>query len=238
MSVVLIVQCLLFYDGGLTALGANIVNMGLAGSLAGYAIYAAVRRMFRFPAGDIVGAVVASWISVQLAATLCAIELWWSGTFPLDSVLPAMLIIHSLIGLGEALITGAVVAYLLRVRPDMLYVLRGGEHRQAGAWQLGVAGLMVALFVAFCLSPLASAAPDGLEHVAEQLGPTEAVATPAIVPLADYQVTSLGGLWIATSLAGIIGAAVTFGLAWGLSRGIQATSSVVGHGANSARDSS
>ncbi len=192
MSVVLVVQCLLFYDGGLTVLGANIVNMALAGSLAGYAIYALVRRVIRSPAGDVAGAVIASWFSVQLAATLCALELWWSGTYPLAAALPALLIVHSVIGVGEALITGSVVAFLLSVKPSMLYALRHEGHRPSGAWQWAAAGLAVALFVAFCLSPLASAKPDGLEHVTEQLGAIEAPATPALVPLPDYQVTVPG----------------------------------------------
>jgi cobalt/nickel transport system permease protein len=220
MSVVLVVQCLLFNDGGLTALGANIVNMALAGSLGGYVVYALVRRLIRSPSGDVAGAVVASWFSVQLAAALCALELWWSGTYPLATVLPALLIIHSFIGVGEALITGTVVAFLTSVKPSMLYALRHEEQRPAATWQLAMAGLGVALFVAFCLSPLASAAPDGLEHVAEQLGPVEQAPVPTLVPLPDYQVTALGGLWIATSVAGVIGTIVVFALAWGLSRGV------------------
>ncbi|HVU86116.1 MAG TPA: energy-coupling factor ABC transporter permease [Pirellulales bacterium] len=238
MSVVLVVQCLLFGDGGLTVLGANIVNMALAGSLAGYAIYALVRRVIRSPAGDVAGAVIASWFSVQLAATLCALELWWSGTYPLSAVLPALLIIHSLIGVGEALITGSVVAFLLSVKPTMLYALRSQEPRSAGVWTLAVVGLAVALFVAFFLSPLASAAPDGLEHVAEQLGPIEAAATPSLVLLPDYQVTAFGGLWIATSLAGGIGTVVVFALAWGLSRGIHICNRPSSQGLSSAPESS
>ena len=121
MSVVLIVQCLLFYDGGLTALGANIVKMALAGSLGGYAVYATIVRLKPTAPMHVAAAVVASWVSVQLAAALCRyLELWWSGTYPLGAVLPAMLIVHTLIGIGEALITGSVVAFLCRVRPELL----------------------------------------------------------------------------------------------------------------------
>ena len=138
------------------------------------------------------------------------LELWWSGTYPLATVLPALLIIHSFIGVGEALITGTVVAFLLSVKPSMLYALRHEEYRPAATWQLAAAGLGVALFVAFCVSPLASAAPDGLEHVAEQLGAVEQPPAPALVPLPDYQVTALGGLWIATNVAGVIGTVVVF----------------------------
>jgi cobalt/nickel transport system permease protein len=221
MSVVLVVQCLLFYDGGLTALGANIVNMALAGSLAGYAVYATIVRLRPTAAAHVAGAVIASWLSVQLAAALCALELWWSGTYPLGAVLPAMLIVHSFIGVGEALITGAVVAFLIRVRPEMLYAARTPESTALRLRQVAVAGLATALFVAFFVSPLASAAPDGLEAIADSLGTHEAPPAPAIIPMADYQVAWLRGAWLATSLAGAIGALTVFGLAWVLSRGVR-----------------
>jgi cobalt/nickel transport system permease protein len=222
MTVVLVVQCLLFGDGGLTALGANIVNMGLAGSLGGYAVYAMVLRLIARPSGHVVGASVASWVSVQMAAAQCAVELWWSGIYPLEVVLPAMLIVHSFIGVGEALITGAVVAFVLRVRPDLLYASPGADYQPARARSMACAGLVVALAIAFFLSPLASAAPDGLEHVVDRLGPVDSSAAPLGIPLADYQVAGLAGVWLATSLAGVIGVLAVFALAWGLSRGVQA----------------
>ena len=221
MSVVLIVQCLLFYDGGLTALGANIVNMALAGSLAGYAVYATIVRLKPTAPMHVAAAVVASWISVQLAAALCALELWWSGTYPLGAVLPAMLIVHTLIGIGEALITGSVVAFLCRVRPELLYVARSSERPPIRARQLAVVGMAVAILVALFVSPLASAAPDGLEQVADTLGIAEEVSAPPVIPMADYQVSWFRGAWLATSVAGGIGAVVVFVLAWGLSRGVR-----------------
>jgi cobalt/nickel transport system permease protein len=222
MTVVLIVQCFLFYDGGVTVLGANLLNMAVIAPLAGYGVYRLGRAAIRGPAGDVAGAVVAAWISVQLAATTCALELWWSGTYTLATVLPAMLIIHSFIGIGEALITGAVVAFLLRVRPDLLYPARAGERSGPRAWQVAAAGLAVALAIAFFLSPLASAAPDGLEQVAQRLGePNVPDGPPATALLADYEVAGLGGVWLATSLAGAIGALAVFALAWGLTRALR-----------------
>ena len=103
MTVVLIVQCFLFYDGGVTVLGANILNMAIVAPVCGYVVYRLVRALVRGPAGDVAGAVVAAWISVEIAAGLCALELWWSGTYTLATILPAMLVIHSFIGIGEAL---------------------------------------------------------------------------------------------------------------------------------------
>ena len=220
MTVVLIVQCLLFYDGGLTALGANTLNMAVVGPLAGYAVYALVRQFARGPSGIVVGAVSAAWVSVQLSAALCAVELWLSGDFSLSFVLPAMLLVHSAIGVGESLITGLVVTFLLRVRPDMIYDAPRSATGDLRWRHVAVAGLCVALIVAFFLSPLASAAPDGLEHVAGDLADAE-VATPLPTPMPDYLVPGLGGIWLATSLAGVLGSLVVFALAWVLARGLR-----------------
>ena len=220
MTVVLVVQCLLFYDGGLTALGANALNMAVVGPLAGYAVYALVRQFARGPSGIVVGAVVAAWVSVELSAALCAVELWSSGKYPLSFVLPAMLLVHSIIGVGESLITGVVVAFLLRVRPDMIYNAPSSCGSELRWRHVAVAGLSVALIVAFFLSPLASAAPDGLEHVTGPLAGAE-VASALPTPMPDYLVPGLGNIWLATSLAGVLGSLVVFALAWILARGLR-----------------
>src|ERR1700754_1835696 len=85
IGAVLIVQCLLFGDGGLTALGANFLNMGLIGSVVGYAIYAPIRRAIGGRPGVLVGAMVAAWFSVLLASGAFAVELafssGWAGFF-------------------------------------------------------------------------------------------------------------------------------------------------------------
>ena len=108
MAVILILQSLLFQDGGLTALGANILNMGVIAVFAGYGVY---RLLERYRA---VGVFVASWVSVMLAAAACAVELAVAGTIPLAVVLPAMLFWHAFIGVGEGLITAAVLEILTR----------------------------------------------------------------------------------------------------------------------------
>ncbi|NLW93443.1 MAG: energy-coupling factor ABC transporter permease [Chlamydiae bacterium] len=118
IAVVLVVQCLLFQDGGLTALGANIVNMSFVGSACGYWIYAAVRTATS--GKTLVAAAAAAWCSVVLASAACAVELALSGTVPLRTALPAMVAVHALIGVGEAAITCLVVASVLKVRPDLV----------------------------------------------------------------------------------------------------------------------
>ncbi len=120
LSIVLIVQCLIFQDGGLTALGANILNMAVVGTIASYYLYALLNK-FIFKKNMLVAVFVASWFSVVLASTFCALELTISGTVPFHIVLPAMLFVHIFIGIGEAIITMLVLSFILKVRPDLVY---------------------------------------------------------------------------------------------------------------------
>ena len=120
MSTIFIVQCLLFQDGGLTALGANIFNMGIVGSVFGYYIYRGVGVSIGGKKGLFWGVGIAGWLAVVLAATFCSIELAVSGTVPLRVALPAMAGVHVLIGIGEAIITVGVISLILKARPDLL----------------------------------------------------------------------------------------------------------------------
>ncbi len=121
IAVVLTAQCLIFQDGGITALGANIVNMSLIGTGGGYLIYKLLNSILPGTAGKKMGILTASWFSVLLAATACSLELAFSGTIPLKVVLPAMAVVHSVIGIGEAVITALVLNYVIKVRADLLY---------------------------------------------------------------------------------------------------------------------
>jgi cobalt/nickel transport system permease protein len=123
MAVVFIVQAILFQDGGLTALGANIVNMGLIGTFGGYYIYKAVRNLLGRDSwrGIVIGSGVAAWVSVVVASIVCAFQLGLSETVPLQVALSAMVFWHLMIGLGEALITMIAVSFVYRTRPDLLY---------------------------------------------------------------------------------------------------------------------
>jgi cobalt/nickel transport system permease protein len=125
MSCVLIAQCLIFQDGGLLALGANIFNMGIIASFSGYYIY----RLFTSLLGNgrgctLVGGFAGAWGSVFLASIVCAVELAVSGASPMRVVLPAMAGFHALIGIGEGLITGAVLSLVLATRADLLQLQR------------------------------------------------------------------------------------------------------------------
>jgi cobalt/nickel transport system permease protein len=121
ITCVLAVQCLIFQDGGLTALGANIFNMAIVGTVGGYFIYRLFAKIVGGAKGITAGVAVAAWSSVVLAAAACAFELGLSGTAPLKVVLPAMAGIHVLIGIGEAVISCLVIAFVLKTRPDLVY---------------------------------------------------------------------------------------------------------------------
>lgn len=121
MSAVLIAQSLLFQDGGLLALGANLLNMGFVASFTAYYVYRLVRAVTGGSRrGLLVGAFTAGWISVFLASIATAIELAVSGIIALPLVLSAMGGIHAIIGIGEGLITSAVLSMILATRADLL----------------------------------------------------------------------------------------------------------------------
>jgi cobalt/nickel transport system permease protein len=123
MVAVFIVQAVLFQDGGLTVLGANIANMGLIGTFGGYYLYKVIRFTLGRNSwrGMLVGTAVAAWTSVFVAAILTAVQLSLSGTVPLGVAVSAMAFWHVLIGIGEALITVVAISFVWRSRPDLFY---------------------------------------------------------------------------------------------------------------------
>jgi cobalt/nickel transport system permease protein len=121
MAVVLTIQCLGFADGGLTALGANLFNMGIIGAIGGWLLFRGLRGVLpKSRWAFLAAAAAASWAAVVVASAICAGELAWSGTSPLQVALPAMAGVHALIGIGEAIITAAVLSSVLAVRPDLV----------------------------------------------------------------------------------------------------------------------
>jgi cobalt/nickel transport system permease protein len=210
MTCVVSVQALLFQDGGLLALGANIFNMGILGTAVSYAIYCLLQQgvgkqrwgLFASGAG-------AAWASIVVVSLAVALQLAVSGTAPANLAIPAMGGIHALIGIGEALITVGAMAFLYATRRDLLNM---GSTHPTGGRIVAMGGLVLAVLLAIA-SPLASSDPDGLESVAEQLGfLTTAQAAPFdLIP--DYRFPGLEGN-AATIVAGIIGLLIVFGVAW------------------------
>jgi cobalt/nickel transport system permease protein len=128
MTAVLAVQALLFQDGGLLALGANVFNMAIVGVLVGWVAYSGLKRLLgEKPWATMVSGFAAAWLSVVVASLVAALELAVSGTSPLIVALPAMGLVHMLIGIGEGLITVAVLAFLQVTRPDLLAMPQGAQ---------------------------------------------------------------------------------------------------------------
>jgi cobalt/nickel transport system permease protein len=218
ISAVLIVQCLMFADGGISALGANIFNMAIIGGTLGWAIYYPVSRMFKGRFGTVLAAAFASWCSTVLAAVACAGELTVAGKARWSVVLPAMAGVHMLIGVGEGLITALVLSAIARARPELLQsepsVTPGHSYGTVLAY-----GVLIALGLALFVSPLASKWPDGLDKTAEILGFQTQAAGPIMpAPIPDYAMPGLHGSVLATSIAGAVGTVVAFVLAWLLAR--------------------
>ncbi len=127
LSTVLIVQALFMADGGITAIGTNLTLMGLVGVGVGWVVFAGVRAVLPRRLGMVApAAAVGAFVSVLAAAAVFTLLFALGGTAPVagDKVLVAMLSWHSVIGLGEALITGLVVASVIAARPDLVYGAR------------------------------------------------------------------------------------------------------------------
>jgi cobalt/nickel transport system permease protein len=217
MSAVLIVQSLMFADGGILALGANVTNMGLVGAVGGYGLYRPVARALGGERGRLAGAAFAAWGATVLAAIAAAGELALSGVAAWSLVLPAMAGVHMLIGIGEAAITTLVLFAILQTRPELFGTVDPGP---AGRHGVGVAvGLAVALGLAIFAAPFAASTPDGLARVAEVLGFADRASAPALpAPMPDYAAPGFGSAAWATAAAGLVGTLVVFLLALGLAR--------------------
>lgn len=213
MTCVVGVQALIFQDGGLLALGANIFNMGIVGVLVSYFAYRTIQKLAGGrPWGLFAGGFGAAWLSVFVAALATALELAISGTSPANVAVPAMAAIHALIGIGEGLITVGALAFLRAARPELLR--RQGEQGVGGRVVWGI-GLLIALILAV-LSPLASTYPDGLEWVAEQQGFIDVAQSPLYEIIPDYVFPGIGNEALATIVAGILGTMLVFIVALGL----------------------
>jgi cobalt/nickel transport system permease protein len=219
MTAVLLVQCLLFADGGLLALGANIFNMAIIGTLGGYAVYRLLRRLVGGMRGLLMAAAFGSWFSTVLAASCCAGELAWSRIVDWRVAFPAMANIHMLVGVGEGIITTLVLAAIMRTRPDLLSGTEDtGRSRTDAGWI--AYGLLVSIGLVLFLSPFASSWPDGLESVARALGfEQRALATPLVAsPMMEYRIPGIGSPVAATMIAGAAGTILVFILSYLLGR--------------------
>ncbi|MFD7132788.1 energy-coupling factor ABC transporter permease [Streptomyces sp. NPDC059894] len=239
VSVVLLMQGILFADGGLTALGVNITDMAIVTTVVAYAVFRGLVKVLPRGRGAITAAsFVAALLSVPAAALAFTLLYWIGGTtdIAIGKVATAMVGVHVLIGIGEAAITALTVGAVVAVRPDLVYGARGlGQKLQlrvngelvdvppaeeapaapaparTSRRTLWVSGLVASLVLAGFVSFYASANPDGLEKVAADQGIDQKVEEHAVAdsPLADYGVKDVDNARLSGGLAGVIGVGVT-----------------------------
>jgi len=210
MTAVIALQALLFQDGGLVVMGANILIMGVVPVMVSYGLYKPVAN--RSKNIKLATAGLAAWLSVMAAALLTALLLGFSGTSSFRIVVPTMLGIHAIIGIGEALITVATLAFIMKVRPNLLQ-----ESGDAGGKGWIVGGVLVVGLV-LLISPFASGFPDGLEWVAEEQGFLNTAVDSTYQLLPDYTIPYLGETAVSTVAAGLIGALLVGLLVIGLTK--------------------
>lgn len=209
VALVVTIQSLVFADGGITVLGANVLNMALIGAGVGGLLRNRLAVYWAGTAGHYVATAVAAWFAVVLAALAVSVELAVDGQIAFASVLPAMLGTHALIGVGEAIITVAACAFLVQ-----------GAAATSGTKAAVTVPLLTAVMVGLLLSPFASGFPDGLEWVAARYHFLHASAPLFVAPLPDYTVPFISNGLLATGLAGLAGVLVSFVSGWVLLRGL------------------
>jgi cobalt/nickel transport system permease protein len=221
ITCVLLVQCLMFADGGLTALGANVFNMALVNVCGGYLVFRLVKGVFHGdgPRSTVFAAAFAGWCGTVLASLSCAGQLALSGTAPWSIAFPAMANVHMFIGIGEGLATGLITMTVIRARPDL--VAGTADQNRDSALSFVGYGLLISAGLALFIAPFACPWPDGLEAVAKALG-FSGHAAPAVIPspLTDYRLPFIGSATLATAVAGLIGTVAAFISAYALARAL------------------
>lgn len=228
VGVVVIIQALLFADGGVTALGSNILNMALVTGVVGWAMFRVMTRMLpRSRTMMMVATFTAGLISVVASALSFVLEyaLGGRGGAEIPAVFTAMVGVHFVIGVGEGLISAATVTAVAATRPELIAGFEGREldvagarSSRAGVWGYAAAGLVVAALLVFAVAPLASSEPDGLERVAIEQGFADSAVDHSLreSPLADYEVRAVEDEQTGTRFAGVVGVLVTFGVGAGI----------------------
>jgi cobalt/nickel transport system permease protein len=235
VSVVLLMQGILFADGGLTALGVNITDMAITTTVVAYAVFRGLVKILPRTRRSITAAsFTAALLSVPAAALVFTLLYSLGGTtdVSLTKVATAMIGVHLLIGVGEAAITALTVGAVIAVRPDLVYGARGLEQRlklrvngelvdaqaplapaapRTSRRKLWIGGLVTSLLLAGFVSFYASSNPDGLEKVAADHGIDQKAKehSSADSPLADYGVRDVDDARLSGGLAGVIGVGVT-----------------------------
>lgn len=227
VTVVVIVQALVFADGGVSALGYNLLNMAIVTSFGGYAAFRLLRKVLPANATGVVTATgLAAGLSVVMSAAAFSLEWLFGATAPVpfDTVFGAMVGVHLLIGIGEAVISAMAVAAVLAARPDLVHGARDVDRRalrekaRVGTRGFALGGVLVAVVVAGVVSQFAAGDPDGLERVAEDTGIAASAEGHALAegPFAEYATRGVGNESASLAIAGVTGVLITLAVGGGL----------------------
>ena len=207
LSVVVIIQSLLFADGGLSALGVNVLNMAIVTSATSWFIVKYWIKLIGKNKTSIVSvSVLAGILSVVFSSIAFTIQYAIGGTIsiPVGTVLLAMVTTHFIIGFGEGIITALIITLLIRVRPDLIYAY---ERSDENTTKVSFYGLFIILILLLSLvTPFASSSPDGLESVAEEFGFTQTDGL--VLLLDDYGISAVNNDFISTVLSALLGVTV------------------------------
>jgi cobalt/nickel transport system permease protein len=207
LSVVVIIQSLLFADGGLSALGVNVLNMAIVTSATSWFIVKYWIKFIGKNKTSIVSvSVLAGILSVVFSSIAFTIQYAIGGTIsiPVGTVLLAMVTTHFIIGFGEGVITALIITLLIRVRPDLIYAY---ERSDENTTKVSFYGLFIILILLLSLvTPFASSSPDGLESVAEEFGFTQTDGI--VLILDDYGISAVNNDFISTVLSALLGVTV------------------------------
>ena len=207
VSIVVIIQALIFADGGLSALGINIFNMSIVTGLVGWFIINLWIKFF----GDrnfslILGSFLAGMFSVIMSSVAFVVEYVLGGTVSVEisSVFVAMVTSHFLIGIGEGIITAFILSLILKVRPDMVFISKNENIRKKS---VSIIGILLSLSLGLILlAPFASSSPDGLETIAQEFNLNN--GENVTIFLEDYSIPFISNSFISIVLSGIVGVSI------------------------------
>lgn len=242
MSSIVIVQCLIFQDGGLLAVGCNLINMALVPAYLGYGLYRLIANQESEPWRFHLAVMVSALITILAAAILVPVQTALSGvlTLPFRTFAWTMLSVHLVIGLMEGIITVAVLTYVRQIRPDILNQTHQPCHTNRGRWLVGTLAVGTVLLCVVA-SLYSSDRPDGLEwsyserpdqpgfesaaqpHVQAKTVETfqsqytilpDYAKRPAPIGQINTDNAAASAGW--TSFAGVVGSLLTMAVVWGI----------------------
>lgn len=175
LTLVLLLQAIIFGDGGITAMGANVINMGVLGGCFGFYTFRSLNTLLKNQFG---AALIGGWVSLFIPAIAASVELAFAGTFPLNIGLITMSIYHAVIGIIEGGATAFALLLISVARPDIVETTISSLNRKKEA--ILAAGILFALIIAVAAPFAASTYPDGLDSAFYNIYGAKNLQTPNI----------------------------------------------------------